>query len=283
MTDPLLPAWSEPFVEGKRGLKRSARLRGVTRDWAWGGATGAGIRVGIIDSGLENDHPRLAGRVVSNVAVELGDDGPRVVPDEPRDLFGHGTACGAIILSLAPEVELVSIRVLGADLRGKGTAFAAGLEWAIDEGIHVLNLSLSSKSEALFPVFHDLVDRAYFRSIVLVSAANNVPAPSYPSLFGSVFSVAAHDVPDPWRLYYNPAPPVEFGAWGVDVPIAWKDGGSTVATGNSFAAPHVAGIVARIRSKHPDLTPFEIKAILSSIADNPGRRHPWRHRTPRDP
>jgi subtilisin family serine protease len=279
MTDPLLPAWSEPFVD-RRGLKRRARIRGVTRDWAWGGATGAGIRVGIIDSGLENDHPRLAGRVVRNVAVELGEDGPRVVEDEPRDLFGHGTACGAIILSLAPEVELVSVRVLGADLRGKGTAFAAGLEWAIDEGIHVLNLSLSSKSEALFPVFHDLVDRAYFRSIALISAANNVPAPSYPSLFGSVFSVAAHDEPDPWRLYYNPAPPVEFGAWGVDVPIAWKDGGSTVATGNSFAAPHVAGIVALIRSKHPDLTPFEIKAILTSIADNPGRRHPWRHRTP---
>jgi subtilisin family serine protease len=282
MTDPLLPAWSEPFVGGKRSLRRSARIRGVTREWAWGGATGAGVRVGIIDSGLENGHPRLAGRVVSNVAVEMGDDGPRVVPDEPHDLFGHGTACGAIILSLAPEVELVSIRVLGSDLRGKGTAFAAGLEWAIDEGIHVLNLSLSSKSEALFPVFHELVDRAYFRSIVLVSAANNVPAPSYPSLFGSVFSVAAHDVPDPWRVYYNPSPPVEFGAWGVDVPIAWKDGGSTVATGNSFAAPHVAGIVARIRSKHPDLTPFEIKAILASIADNPGRRHPWRRRAPPD-
>ena len=65
----------------------------------------------------------------------MTDDGPIVVPDEPFDLFGHGTACGAIILSLAPEVELVSIRVLGADLRGKGTAFAAGLEWAIEQNL----------------------------------------------------------------------------------------------------------------------------------------------------
>ena len=81
---------------------------------------------------------------------------------------------------------------------------------------------------------------------MLVSAANNVPAPSYPSLFSSVFSVAAHGEPDPWRWYYNPSPPVEFGAWGVDVPIAWKDGGTTVATGNSFAAPHIAGLVARL-------------------------------------
>jgi len=281
MTSSDLPAWSEPFAGARRDLRRSLRLKGVTREWAWGGATGAGVRVGIIDSGLENDHPSLNGRVVENVTVEIGDDGPIVVPDGTVDMFGHGTACGGIILSLAPEVELVSIRVLGADLRGKGTAFAAGLEWAIEQGLDVCNLSLSSKSEALYPVFHDLADRAYFQSTALVSAANNVPAPSYPSLFSSVFSVAAHGEPDPWRVYYNPAPPVEFGAWGVDVPIAWKDGGSTVATGNSFAAPHIAGLVALILSKHPGLSPFELKAILASVSDNPGRRHPWRRRAAR--
>ncbi|HEX7197559.1 MAG TPA: S8 family serine peptidase [Candidatus Limnocylindria bacterium] len=269
-----LPAWSEPFANPRRELRRSLRVRGVTRDWAWGGATGKGVRVGIIDSGLENSHPLLAGRVVENVTVELGKEGPAVVPDGQVDMFGHGTACGAIILGLAPEVELISIRVLGADLRGKGTAFAAGLEWAIDQGLEVCNLSLSSKSESLYPVFHDLADRAYFGGTALVSAANNVPAPSYPSLFSSVFSVAAHAEPDPWRIYYNPAPPVEFGAWGVDVPIAWKDGGSTVATGNSFAAPHLAGLVALILSKHPGLSPFEVKAILASVANNPGRRRP---------
>jgi subtilisin len=267
-----LPAWSEPFVDARRQLRRSLRIRGVTRDWAWGGATGKGIRVGIIDSGLENDHPQLNGRVVQNVTVELGDDGPVVVPDGTVDMYGHGTACGGIIVGIAPDVELVSIRVLGADLRGKGTAFATGLDWAIEQGIQVCNLSLSSKSESLYPIFHDLADRAYFQGMALVSAANNVPAPSYPSLFSSVFSVAAHAEPDPWRVYYNPSPPVEFGAWGVDVPIAWKDGGTTVATGNSFAAPHLAALVALILSKHPGLSPFEVKAILTSVADNPGRR-----------
>jgi subtilisin family serine protease len=269
-----LPAWSEPFTD-TAALARRMRLRGISREWAWGGSTGAGVRVGILDSGLETAHPRLAGRVVQSVAVELVDGEPEIVPDESgEDLYGHATACGGIILGLAPDVDLVSIRVLGADLRGKGTAFAAGLEWAIEQGINVLNLSLSSKSEALFPVFHDLVDRAYFRNIALVSAANNVPAASYPSLFSSVFSVAAHGEPDPWRLYYNPSPPVEFGAWGVDVPIAWKDGGSTVATGNSFAAPHVAGMVALIMAKHPGLAPFEVKAILAAVADNPRRGSP---------
>ena len=266
-----LPAWSEPFAN-VASLARSMRLRGISRDWAWGGSTGAGVRVGIIDSGLERDHPQLRGRVVESVAVEMVDGKPKVVPDASGvDLFGHATACGGIIVGLAPDVELVSIRVLGADLRGKGTAFAAGLEWAIGQEIDVLSLSLSSKSEALFPVFHDLVDRAYFRGLPLISAANNVVAASYPSLFSTVFSVAAHGEPDPWRLYYNPSPPVEFGAWGVDVPIAWKDGGSTVATGNSFAAPHVTAMVALILAKRPGITPFEIKAVLAAVADNPRR------------
>jgi len=270
MTESVFPAWSEPFVaEDRGGLTRAVRVDSIDREWAWGGASGAGVTVAIIDSGLEREHPALHGRVLESVAVELVDGEARVVPDDAGDLFGHGTACGGIILGLAPEVDLISIRVLGADLRGKGAAFLAGLEWAIERGVQVAHLSLSSKSAALFPTFHEVVDDAYFHGTALISAANNVAGASYPSLFSSVFSVAAHAVADPWRIYYNPAPPVEFGAWGVDVPIAWKDGGSTVATGNSFAAPHIAGIVALIASKHPGLSPFELKAILAAVADNP--------------
>jgi subtilisin family serine protease len=266
----VIPAWSEPFLGDRRSLlQRIPALGDLDRAWAWEGSTGSGVVVAIVDSGLEVTHPALHGRVVESVAVVFDGEEPQVVPDDGRDLFGHATACGGIIVGLAPDVELVSIRVLGSDLRGKGVAFAAGLEWAIDRGVHVANLSLSSKSEALYGTFHELVDRAYFRNLALVSAANNVPAPSFPSLFSAVFSVAAHAEPDPWRFYYNPSPPVEFGAWGVDVPIAWKDGGHTVATGNSFAAPHIAALAALVLGKHPGLTPFELKAILAAVADNP--------------
>lgn len=265
-----LPAWSEPFVEGARSkLVRAARVRGVDRAWAWGDRTGRGVMVAILDSGVEGDHPAVGGRLVESVAVEIVDDEAVVVPDEPVDLFGHGTACAGIIVSLAPEVEIVSVRVLGADLRGKGVAFLAGLDWAVERGVQVMNLSLSSKSERLFPFFHETVDDAYFRNVALVSAVNNVPGLSFPSTFSSVFSVAAHSVPDPETFFYNPAPPVEWGGWGVDVPVAWKDGGSTVATGNSFAAPHIAGLVARMVSRHPGLTPFEVKAVMAAISNNP--------------
>ncbi len=263
-------AWSEPFAVAT-GLTRVAGLRNVDREWAWEGATGQGVTVAIIDSGVEGDHARVRGRLVESVAVRLTDEGEAVVEPDPGgiDLFGHGTACAGIIVGLAPEVEIISVRVLGADLRGKGAAFVAGLEWAIERRVQVANLSLSSKSETLFPIFHELADEAYFNNVVLVSAANNVPVPSYPSLFASVISVAAHAQPDPFRFYYNPSPPVEFGAWGVDVPIAWKDGTEIVATGNSFAAPHIAGLVALLLSKHPGLTPFEVKSILAATADNP--------------
>jgi subtilisin family serine protease len=270
MTDQELPAWSEPFMEGERPkLARLAGVPRIDREWAWGGATGAGVTVAILDSGVEGTHPAVGGRLIESVAVEIVDDEAQVVPDEGVDLFGHGTACAGIIVGLAPEVEIVSVRVLGADLRGKGVAFLAGLEWAVERRAQVMNLSLSSKSERLFPFFHETVDDAYFHHVSLVSAVNNVPGLSFPSTFSSVFSVAAHAVSDPETFFYNPAPPVEWGAWGVDVPVAWKDGGSTVATGNSFAAPHMAGLVARIASKHPGLTPFEMKAVLAAIANNP--------------
>ena len=248
----------------RAALARRAGVPRIDREWAWGGATGAGVKVAILDSGVEGSHPAGAGRLAESVAVEIVDDEAQVVPDDAGDLFGHGTACAGIIVGLAPEVEIVSVRVLGADLRGKGVAFLAGLEWAVER-----NLSLSSKSERLFPYFHETVDDAYFHNVSLVSAVNNVPGLSFPSTFSSVFSVAAHATPDAETFFYNPAPPVEWGAWGVDVPVAWKEGGSTVATGNSFAAPHMAGIVARIASKHPGLTPFEMKAVLAAIANNP--------------
>jgi subtilisin len=117
--------------------------------------------------------------------------------------------------------------------------------------------------------FHDLADRAYFANTLLVAAANNVPGPSFPSLFAAVVSVAAHDVRDPDVWFYNPEPPVEFGAHGLDVEVAWRDGTTIRATGNSFAAPHLAGRAAVIRGRHPDATPFEVKTILAATADDP--------------
>jgi subtilisin len=273
VSDPILPAWSEPFVgERRAGLLRSRPLGELDRAAIFDGADGSGVTVAIIDSGVERDHPDIGGRLVRSVAIELDEEQEEpVVREDPDslDVVGHGTACAGIIHALAPAAELISVRVLGPDNRGKGAIFAAGLEWAIGEGATVVNLSLSSRSEAMFPIFHELADQAYFANCLLVSAANNVQGASYPSLFAAVVSVAAHDVADPWTWFYNPAPPVEFGAYGVDVEVAWKGGGHVVATGNSFAAPHVSGLAALIRGRYPAATPFEVKTILAATANRP--------------
>ncbi|MDH4141765.1 MAG: S8 family serine peptidase [Chloroflexota bacterium] len=270
MTD-VLPAWSEAFTGPTRDhLVRAAAPGSLDRAEVFGDADGRGVTVAVVDSGVDGAHPAVAGRLVRRLRVEVdGDDA--VVLDDPgvEDLVGHGTACAGIIAAVAPAVEIVSIRVLGADNRGKGRAVAEAIDWAVVNGIAVVNLSLSSRSEAMFGSFHDLADRAYFANTLLVCAANNVPGPSYPSLFAAVLSVAAHDVRDPDVWFYNPSPPVEFGAYGLDVDVAWRDGGRIRATGNSFAAPHLAGQAARLRSRYPGATPFEIKALLAATASDP--------------
>jgi subtilisin family serine protease len=269
LPDAALPAWSAPFAADRRdSLARRLPLGRLERSWAFGDGLGSGVTVAIVDSGVEGAHPAVGGALVRSVRVELDGESARVVDDDPIDLVGHGTACASVVHALAPAAELVSVRVLGADNRGKGVAFAAGLEWAIEAGAHVINLSLSSRSEAMFGTFHELADRAYFGGSLLVSAANNVAVASYPSLFSAVVSVAAHDVRDPDVWFYNPSPPVEFGANGLDVDVAWRDGSRIVATGNSFAAPHIAGYAARIKATHRDASPFEIKSILAATADN---------------
>ena len=265
-----LPAWSEAFAAGRReAIGRHGPWGRADRAWAFGDGTGRGIRVAIVDSGVEGAHPAVGGRLVESVAAERDGDGWRIVPAPPDDLVGHGTASAGIIHDLAPLADIVSIRVLGGDNRGNGGGFAAGLEWAIEaSGASVVNLSLSSRSDAFFGVLHELADEAYFRNVLLVSAANNLDVPSYPSLYAAVVSVAAHDVPSADAWFYNPAPPVEFGAHGFDVDVAWRGGTRMTVTGNSFAAPHIAGLAARIRAAHPGITPFETKALLAATADN---------------
>ena len=268
MTD--LPAWGEAFTAGRRdALARSGPWGRADRAWAFGDGSGRGLRVAIVDSGVEGEHPALDGRLVESVSVERRGEDWEVVPAPAVDLVGHGTACAGIVHALAPEADLVSIRVLGADNRGNGSAFATGLAWAIEaSGASVVNLSLSSRNEALFATLHELADEAYFRNVLLVSAANNVSIASYPSLFAAVVSVAAHDTPDAETWLYNPEPPVEFGGYGLNVDVAWRGGSRMTVTGNSFAAPHIAGHAARIRAAHPGITPFEVKAILAATADN---------------
>ena len=273
----LRPAWSQDFTpEALQQLLAHGPFAEITPEWAWGESTGKGIRVAVVDSGVEHDHPALGGSVRGGVIIEYdarAKNQHRVkIDDKPVDVSGHGTACAGIIHSIAPEAEIYSVRVLGRNMGGRAIQFAAGLDWAIENDMQVVNLSLSTSLEEFFGLFHDLADQAYFKNMNLVSAVNNIPEPSYPSLYSSVISVAAHEGKDPFTYFYNRTPPVEFGAPGIDVEVAWKDRQYITCTGNSFAAPHITGITALIRAKHPDLTPFQVKTVLLACAANTKRR-----------
>ena len=129
---------------------------GLTREWAWGESTGAGVRVGIVDSGVERGHP-LVGEVQSSVAIAVDEDGTTIVSeDEQDDLCGHGTACAGIVRALAPDCEIHSVRVLGAGYTGTGPVLLAGLEHAIRSGYDVINLSLSTTKSKFAALLREL-------------------------------------------------------------------------------------------------------------------------------
>ena len=267
------PAWARG--ESVYDVSQVLSLPMLSPEWAWGGATGKGVRVAVIDSGIDAHHPMLEGCVDTEgaIAIELSPEGEILEHAGPHgDLFGHGTACAGIVHSVAPEASITSVRVLGEQLSGKAQVFLRGLGWAVEQGFDVINLSLGTPRRDWALPFYEICDEAYFRGCFLVTAANNQPVVSFPSLFGAVTSVACNVATDPFEFHLNPDPPTEFLARGIDVELAWKGGSTLRATGNSFAAPHIAGIAALILSKHPNLRPFQVKAALWACAANlPGQ------------
>lgn len=265
---PGVPAWGAPTASLRQDEFEVSPLGQVTPQWAWGGSDGAGVRVAILDSGVDGAHPMITS-LRRSVSIVPAADGEFTVQDcEPGDEAGHGTACAGIISSIAPAAALTSVRVLTRGKSGSGAGLLAGLSWAIDEGYDVINMSLSTAKAEFCLALHELADLAYFRRCVLVASAHNMPVRSYPWPFASVISVASHDEADPAVYYYNPAPPVDFYARGVRVPVAWPGGRQISSSGNSFATPHIAGICAAILSKHPLLTPFQLKTVLYLAASN---------------
>ena len=106
-----------------------------------------------------------------------------------------------------------------------------------------------------------------------MSAVNNVPGLSFPSTFSSVFSVAAHAIPEPEAFFLQPTATGGMGSLGRRCPCRLKDGSNIVATATLRRAAHVR-LVRAILSKHPGLTPFEVKSVLAAGRDDPAGEHP---------
>jgi subtilisin family serine protease len=236
-------------------------------DDAWKNCTGRGIDVAIIDSGIATEHPALAGKVVESLEAKTAERRVEFVPSESGDSAGHGTACAGIISSIAPDVQFHSIKVLGAQNSGDGHAFLAGLEYAVKRKFRLINLSLGTTRPQYVTPLHDLLDRAYQAGCIVVAAANNLPQPSFPSVFSSsLISVSKSEEIDPFKFSFRYGEVIELTAPGVNVKTAWLENSYRQLTGNSFACPNIVGICALLLECYPHMTPFQIKSMLYSIA-----------------
>lgn len=224
-------------------------------------ADGAGIDVAVIDSGLDETHPALAG-----VIADFYD----ALPDQPLELRGHGTSVAGIIAGVdayrgvAPGARIHIARAF--DLSGSTVdAILDAFEWAVGKDVRIINMSFVGPRNDLFAL---ACRQARARGIVMVAAAgNNGPgAPfAFPAAYDEVIAVTATDENDGLMARANRGRYIHLAAPGVGI-IAPAPGGSDVVTGTSFAAPVVTGVIANLLRAAPGRTPAEIADLLALTA-----------------
>ena len=238
--------------------------------------TGQGVKIGILDSGVEFAHPRLQGLKVADDCAII-EEGLQIVavPGQGRDVFGHGTAIADIIHQMSPQAEIGSFRVLGEGLRSRSRIIREGVRHAIKRGCHILNCSFGCAREDHVLFYKDWIDEAYVEGRHIVAACNNedFAKREWPGHFPTVIAVSHANCRQPDALFRRPGHLVEFAARGQDVEVAWLGGAVKNVTGSSFAAPHVAGLLARLISCCPGICPLHAKALLLKLA------LPWRTET----
>ena len=233
---------------------------------------GKGVKIAVLDSGIEIGHPLLGGLTLAD-DVAITDRGTQlgVVDGQGRDVFGHGTAIAGVLRALAPEAEIGSFRVLGEQLRSRSLIIREGVRQALDRGYHILNCSFGCGREDQVLLYKDWVDEAYVLGRHIVASCNNLDfhKREWPGHFPTVITVNLTDTPDPEGFYCQGGTLVEFCARGQDVEVAWLGGGRKKVTGSSFAAPHLAALLARLLSGLPGLSPLLAKALLQGLAAAP--------------
>src|SRR5258707_7957157 len=243
-------------------LETTSEAAHMTNDlWAaiqpetiWNGRTGRGVRVAVVDSGIDTEHPDLKGKVKESVEAVAEDGRIDFRPSTSGDQAGHGTACAGIIASVAPDVELYSVKVLGPKASGSGDMFLVGLDYAIKQKFEIINLSLGTTKRDFFAPLHDLLDRAYQSGCIVVSAANNLPYPSYPSIFSSsIVSVVKRSGGDPFNFGYRYGQVIELVAPGVEGTTTRPGGGHRQGKVNSLPRPVVVDVIPLLKEANPNL------------------------------
>jgi subtilisin len=233
-------------------------------------STAKGVEVAVIDSGIDGSHPALQGKVKRACVVHDKGDGQVQYEETPGeksyDSFGHGSGVAGIILDIAPDVELINVKVLGENNTGSGDALIGGLRWALDQNIKLINMSLATTKKKYFPALFDLCEQAYVQDAILVVAKRNFGDLGYPAMFSSVISVDSEDFEEKYKTIHYPKSKIEYGARGEDVEVVQLRGSYGRSSGTSFATPHVTGIVALLLGLFPDIRSCQVKTILDTFS-----------------
>lgn len=218
------------------------------------GNRGAGVKVAIIDSGIDYTHPDLDANYVSGYDF-VNDD------DDPMDDAGHGThVAGTVaaedngegVVGVAPAASLYALKVLDASGSGDYSDVIAALQWVVDHGLQVTNNSYGSSGDP-GTLVKEAFDNAYAAGVLSVCAAGNSGNPPgrgdnviYPARYESCIAVAATDQSDKRARWSSTGLDVELSAPGVNINSTLPGGGYGGMSGTSMASPHVAGTAALV-------------------------------------
>ena len=238
------------------------------------GNKGAGVKVAIIDSGIDYSHPDLNDNYAGGYDFANNDD-------DPMDDNGHGTHVAGIVaaeddgdgvVGVAPEASLYALKVLGSSGSGSYSDVIAALQWCVDNGIQVTNNSYGSSGDPGYTV-KDAFDEANTSGVLHVAAAGNSGNPPgkgdniiYPARYESVIAVAATDQSDKRARFSSTGPNIELAAPGVGIYSTLPGNSYDAWSGTSMASPHVAGVVALMIVANVS----DIRGQLQSTADDLG-------------
>jgi subtilisin family serine protease len=227
------------------------------------------VRIAILDSGVESNHPALADLQLSDDVVIHSRGGQiEAIDGEGQDVFGHGTAVADIIHRHAPQAEIGSFRVLGHFKESRAAVIREGVRAAALRGYDVIQCSFGAPARAQdAALYKGWLDALYLRGIHVVAAGSNAGfhTAEWPAHFPTVIAVGA-DPDDNASLQLHRGSLVEFSICGREKSAAWTMGQHKEVFGSSFAAPRVTALLASILSHHPGIHPLHAKALLRHLA-----------------
>ncbi|MBI5883170.1 MAG: S8 family peptidase [Elusimicrobia bacterium] len=222
-------------------------IQRVNAAGAWAKTQGAGVRVAVIDTGIDYNHPDLKGNVYggANVVNEAK-------PKDYMDDQGHGTHVSGTIAALkdgkgvvgvAPKAKLFGVKVLDAEGSGDYSTIIAGIQWAVKNKMQVANMSLGA--EEGMDALHEAIKAATSAGLLIVAAAgNNGGKVGYPAAYPEVVAVSASNSADKITSFSSRGPEIAFIAPGANIKSSFMGGGYENLDGTSMACPHVVGLAA---------------------------------------